>query len=201
MTTATTVAIAYHSGYGHTAVLADAVRDGVADAGATAVPVPVENITPEQWQALDSADAIIFGSPTYLGTASAAFHAFAESTSRRWAERVWTDKVAAGFTISGSMSGDKLHTLQYFSILAAQHGMHWVSLDLLPGWSASTASENDLNRLGITLGAGAQTDTDRGPDGVSKADAQTAFHLGTRVARVATALTTTRATATATATA
>ncbi|MDI3422871.1 flavodoxin family protein [Streptomyces luteolus] len=185
MHTDTTVAIAYHSGYGHTAVLAEAVADAVADAGATAVPVPVEGITPEQWEALDTADAIVFGAPTYLGTASGAFHAFAESTSRRWAERVWTDKVAAGFTISGSMSGDKLHTLQYFSVFAAQHGMHWVSLDLLPGWSASTASEHDLNRLGITLGAGAQTDTDRGPEEVSKADAQTAFHLGARVARVA----------------
>ncbi|WP_086562298.1 flavodoxin family protein [Streptomyces africanus] len=191
MTTDTTVAIAYHSGYGHTAVLAEAVGDGVAEAGARTVPVPVDTITPEQWAALDAADAIVFGAPTYLGSASAAFHVFAESTSGRWAKRAWTGKVASGFTVSGSMSGDKLHTLQYFSIFAAQHGMHWVNLDLLPGWSASTASEHDLNRLGITLGTGAQTDTDRGPEEVSKADAQTAFHLGARVARVAAALTAT----------
>ncbi|MFG3660774.1 flavodoxin family protein [Streptomyces sp. NPDC047706] len=188
MISATTVAIAYHSGQGHTAVLAEAVGGGATEAGATAVQIPVDTVTAEQWRTLDAADAIVFGAPTYLGTASAAFHVFAESTSGRWAKRAWTGKVAAGFTVSGSMSGDKLHTLQYFSIFAAQHGMHWVNLDLLPGWSASTASVHDLNRLGITLGAGAQTDTDRGPEAVSGADARTAFHLGARVARVAAAL-------------
>ncbi|MGW0736657.1 flavodoxin family protein [Streptomyces sp. NPDC002851] len=193
MSTATTVAIAYHSGYGHTAVLAEAVLDGVADTGATAVPIAVDTVTPEQWAALDAADAIVFGAPTYMGSASAAFHTFAEATSGRWANRAWTGKVAAGFTNSGAMNGDKLHTLQYFSVFAAQHGMHWVNLDLLPGWNSSTGSEHDLNRLGITLGAGAQTDIDRGTDGVSKSDAQTAFHLGARVARVAAALTATMA--------
>ncbi|KOT61752.1 NADPH-dependent FMN reductase, partial [Streptomyces rimosus subsp. rimosus] len=90
--------------------------------------------------------------------------------------------LAAGFTNSGSKSGDKLHTLQFFTVLAAQHGMHWINLGLLPGWHATTASENDPNRLGFYLGAGAQTDTDRGPDGVHKADIATADHLGRRVA-------------------
>ncbi|MEU4957719.1 flavodoxin family protein [Streptomyces rimosus] len=176
------VAVAYHSGFGHTAVLAEAVRDGAADAGATVHLVKVDEITEEQWGLLDAADAIVFGSPTYMGTASGAFHVFAEATSKRWATRAWQDKLAAGFTNSGSKSGDKLHTLQFFTVLAAQHGMHWVSLGLLPGWNSSTASENDLNRLGIFLGAGAQTDSDRGPDGVHKADIVTADHLGRRVA-------------------
>ncbi|WP_078960225.1 flavodoxin family protein [Streptomyces capuensis] len=133
-------------------------------------------------QLLDAADAIVFGSPTYMGTASGAFHVFAEATSKRYTTRAWQDKLAAGFTNSGSKSGDKLHTLQFFTVLAAQHGMHWVSLGLLPGWHSTTASENDLNRLGFYLGAGAQTDTDRGPDGVHKADIATADHLGRRVA-------------------
>ncbi|WP_031018042.1 hypothetical protein [Streptomyces rimosus] len=95
---------------------------------------------------------------------------------------VLAEALAAGFTNSGSKSGDKLHTLQFFTVLAAQHGMHWVNLGLLPGWNSSTASENDLNRLGFFLGAGAQTDSDRGPDGVHKADIATADHLGRRVA-------------------
>lgn len=183
-----TVAVAYHSGYGHTAVLADALCQGVAEAGAAAVPVPVDGITEEQWAALDAADAIVFGAPTYMGSASAAFHVFAESTSGRWAQRAWADKLAAGFTNSGAMNGDKLHTLQYFSILAAQHGMHWVNLDLVPGWNSSTGAESDLNRLGIALGAGAQTDIDAGPEAVSKADTETARYLGIRVARTAAAI-------------
>ncbi|MFF4346917.1 flavodoxin family protein [Streptomyces sp. NPDC001530] len=183
----TTVAIAYHSGFGHTTVLAEAVRDGVADAGADAVLIAVDTITEEEWAALDSADAIVFGAPTYMGTASAAFHVFAESTSKRWAARAWKDKLASGFTVAGAMNGDKLHTLQYFSILASQHGMHWINLDLTPGWCSSTGSEHDLNRLGITLGAGAQANTDQGPEAVTKADAETARHLGRRVATVAKA--------------
>ncbi|GHF49533.1 FMN reductase [Streptomyces mashuensis] len=176
------VAIAYHSGFGHTAVLAEAVRTGAADAGATVHLVNVAEITDAEWELLDASDAIVFGSPTYMGTASGAFHAFAEASSKRWFTRAWQDKIAAGFTNSASKSGDKLHTLQFFSVLAAQHGMHWVSLGALPGWNSSTASENDLNRLGFFLGAGAQTNNDQGPEGVHKADIATAEHLGRRVA-------------------
>ncbi|MEV5510968.1 flavodoxin family protein [Streptomyces orinoci] len=179
------VSIAYHSGFGHTAVLAEAVREGAARAGATVHLVKVDEITEEQWALLDASDAIVFGSPTYMGTASGAFHAFAEASSKRWFTRAWADKLAAGFTNSGSKSGDKLHTLQFFSVLAAQHGMHWVSLNLLPGWNASTASENDLNRLGFFLGAAAQSNNDQGPEGVHKADIATAEHLGTRIAEQA----------------
>ena len=183
-----TVAVAYHSGNGHNAVLARAVRDGAAGAGARAVLIDVERMTDAAWAELDAADAIVFGAPTYMGTASAPFHAFAQASSGRWQARAWLDKVAAGFTVAGAMSGDKLHTLQYFTVLASQHGMHWVSLDLLPGWCSSTGSADDLNRLGITLGAGAQANTDEGPEAVPPADADTARHLGARVAGVAARL-------------
>ena len=179
------VSIAFHSGYGHTAVLADAVYNGAQAAGATVHLINVAEITDTEWDLLDASDAIVFGSPTYMATASAAFHAFAEASSKRWSARRWTDKLAAGFTNSASKSGDKLHTLQYFAILAAQHGMHWVNLDLLPGWNSSTASEHDINRLGIFLGAGAQTDMDGGTDAVHKADIATAEHLGRRIAEQA----------------
>ncbi|MFD9287519.1 flavodoxin family protein [Streptomyces sp. NPDC060030] len=179
------VSIAYHSGYGHTTVLAEAVRTGAVEAGADVHLIKVDEITAEQWEQLDASDAIVFGSPTYMGTASGAFHQFAETTSKRWVEHSWKDKFAAGFSNSGAMSGDKLHTLQYFSILAAQHGMTWVNLGLKPGWNSSTSSESDLNRLGIYLGAGAQTDTDQGPDEVRKADIATAEHLGRRIAEQA----------------
>ncbi|MFK0106084.1 flavodoxin family protein [Streptomyces sp. NPDC091217] len=182
------VAVAFHSGYGHTAVLAEAVARGAGEAGAEVVSIPVDAITDEQWARLDDADAIIFGSPTYMGTASAAFHAFAEASSKRWAVQQWTDKIAAGFTNSGGKSGDKSSTLGYFATLAAQHGMHWINLGLLPGWGSTTGSEHDINRLGYFLGAGAQTPTDAGPDAVHKADIATAEALGARVARVASIL-------------
>jgi NAD(P)H dehydrogenase (quinone) len=84
ITTRPTVVIAFHSGYGHTAVIAEAVARGASDAGAQAISISVDSITWEQWVQLDEADAIIFGSPTYMGTASTAFHAFAEASSKRY---------------------------------------------------------------------------------------------------------------------
>lgn len=182
------VAVAYHSGFGHTTVLAEAVRAGAADAGAEVHTVHVDAAGEADWAFLDAADAIVFGTPTYMGGASSAFHAFAEATSPRWAERAWDGKAAAGFTVSGAKSGDKLNTLQYLSVLAAQHGMVWVSLGLPPGWNSSTGSEHDLNRLGFYLGAGAQANVDEGGEGVTKSDTETARHLGARVAAVAAAL-------------
>jgi multimeric flavodoxin WrbA len=179
------VSIAYHSGYGHTTVLAEAVRAGAAGTGAVVHLLRVDGLTDADWELLDTSDAIVFGSPTYMGTASGAFHAFAESTSKRWFTGAWRDKLAAGFTNSASKSGDKLHTLQYFQILAAQHGMHWVNLGLRPGWNSSTGSENDLNRLGVFAGASAQSNNDEGPEAVHKADIATAEHLGRRVAETA----------------
>ncbi|WP_328548186.1 flavodoxin family protein [Streptomyces platensis] len=179
------VSLAYHSGFGHTAVLAEAVRAAATEAGATVHLIKVDEITEAQWAQLDASDAIVFGSPTYMGTASGAFHTFAEASAKRWATRAWQDKLAAGFTNSASKSGDKLHTLQFFTVLAAQHGMTWVSLNLLPGWNSSSASENDLNRLGFFLGAAAQSPNDQGAEGVHKADIATAEHLGRRIAEQA----------------
>ena len=61
--------------------------------------------------------------------------------------------------------------------------MHWVSLDLPPANNSATGSEEDLNRLGFWLGAGAQSNTDQGPDvAPPEADLATARHLGQRVA-------------------
>ncbi|MFE8946639.1 flavodoxin family protein [Streptomyces sp. NPDC007856] len=187
------VSVAYHSGYGHTAVLAEAVRVGAAEAGAEVHLIKVDEITDEQWETLDRSDAIVFGSPTYMGTASGAFHVFAEATSKRWFGQDWKDKLAAGFTNSGSKSGDKLHTLQFFQILAAQHGMNWINLGLHPGWNNSAGSEHDLNRLGVFTGAAAQTNVDEGPDAVHKSDIATAEHLGRRVTETARVFTRGRA--------
>ncbi|WP_046731388.1 flavodoxin family protein [Streptomyces humi] len=179
------VAVAYHSGYGHTAVLAEAVRRGAEKSGAEVAFVAVDAITEQQWQQLDAADAIVFGAPTYMGGASAAFHAFAEATSGRYISNAWADKIAAGFTNSASKSGDKLNSLAFMHALAAQHHMVWVGLGLAPGWNATTASEHDLNRLGFWIGAGAQTPQDGSVEHVHPSDIATAEHLGARVTRLA----------------
>ncbi|KAA2266480.1 flavodoxin family protein [Solihabitans fulvus] len=178
------VAIAVHSGYGHTAVLAEAVADGVRGTGAEVAVLAVADLTESHWATLDAADAIVFGSPTYFGNVSAGFQAFAEATSKRLTVGAWRDKVAAGFTNSGGKSGDKLHALMSMMVFAAQHHMHWVSLGLGPGWNSSTSSEQDLNRLAFFVGAGAQTDVDLAADRVHDSDTRTCRHLGGRVAEV-----------------
>jgi NAD(P)H dehydrogenase (quinone) len=181
---APTVAVAYHSGFGHTAVLADAVAAGAREAGADVSVVAVDRMSDEVWDILDGSDGIVFGTATYMGNVSAGFQTFAEQTGRRCMNGTWRDKVAAGFTNSGAKSGDKLNTLVSLSVFAAQHHMHWVNLGLGPGWNSSTGTENDLNRLGFWLGAGAQTDVDANPDRVHPSDVQTCRHLGRRVALV-----------------
>jgi NAD(P)H dehydrogenase (quinone) len=178
------LAIAFHSGFGHTAVLADAVAAGAGDAGAHVTIVAVDRMAEQEWDILDGADAIVFGSATYMGTVSAGFQAFAEQTGRRCLNGAWRNKVAAGFTNSGAKAGDKMHTLTSLAVFAAQHHMHWVNLGLGAGWNSSAGSEDDLNRLGFWLGAGAQTDVDTDPEGVHPSDVRTCHHLGHRVALV-----------------
>jgi NAD(P)H dehydrogenase (quinone) len=181
------VAIVYHSGYGHTRRQAEAVCEGVGQVpGTEALLLSIEEAQ-RRWRDLAAAEAIIFGAPTYVGSVSAAFKGFQEASSHLVMTQglKWKDKIAAGFTNSGSRSGDKLATLIQLALFAAQHGMHWVNLALPPANHSSTGSEQELNRLGFWLGAGAQSNVDQGPDlAPPEADLATARHLGQRVAEV-----------------
>jgi multimeric flavodoxin WrbA len=182
--------VVYHSGYGHTAKQAGAVLEGMQRVdGVECVSVPVEDLADAEaaaWATLDAADAIVFGCPTYMGSPSAGLKAFMEATSGRWMEQKWADKLAAGFTNSGSQNGDKQNTLIDLATFAAQHGMNWITLGLMPGNNHSGGSVEDLNRLGASLGAMAQSNVDEGADVVPPAsDLETARHLGQRVAEAA----------------
>jgi multimeric flavodoxin WrbA len=182
----TKVAIVYHSGYGHTAKQAEAVKQGAASVAGVEAILLTSDEAQQQWEVLEQADAIIFGSPTYMGSASAQFKAFMDASSKVWYGRGWQDKIAAGFTNSASQSGDKLSTLIQLAIFAAQHGMIWVGLDLLPGNNNSKGSVNDLNRLGGFLGALAQSNADEPADNAPiDSDLKTAHRLGERVAQFA----------------
>ncbi len=180
------IVVAYHSGYGHTEVLARAAVDGARQAGAEVELIAVDDPETLDWGLLAAADAIVFGSPTYMGSVSAPFKAFMDASSKVWFEQGWKDKLAAGFTNSASYSGDKLNTLQQMSVFAAQHGMIWVGLGLMPGNNSSQGSPDDLNRIGSYLGAMAQSNADQGADIVPpQSDRDTVRHLGKRVAEAA----------------
>lgn len=181
------VCVIYHSGYGHTGRQAAAVIEGVKSVdGVECLDLPVENLgdaDADTWARLDEADAMIFGCPTYMGSPSAGIKQFMEMTSSRWMEQKWADKVAAGFTNSGSHNGDKQNTLVGLATFAAQHGMIWINLNILPGNNTSSGTVDDINRLGSCLGAMAQSNIDQGPELVPPAcDLETARRLGERVA-------------------
>lgn len=181
----TRIAIVYHSGYGHTARIAEHVKRGAEAVPETeAVLVPVEQVE-AHWDTLAGADALIFGSPTYMGGVSAPFKAFMDQSSKVWAGQGWKDKLAAGFTNSASWSGDKLNTLIQLMVFANQHGMLWVSLGLMPGNNNSQGSSADLNRVGSFSGAMAQSNADQGAEAMTESDLRTAAHLGRRVAEQA----------------
>ena len=183
----TRVAVAFHSAFGHTARQAAAVAEGAGEVdGVRSELLPVDHPDAALWARLQAADAIVFGSPTYMGSVSAVFKAFAEATSEVMQNGLrWRDKIAAGFTCSGGMSGDKLNTLVDLAVLAAQHGMIWVGLARPGGWNHSRASAEDLNRLCGWFGAMAQADADLGPEVVPpQTDLRTARDLGRRVAEV-----------------
>ena len=184
------ISVVYDSGYGHTAKQAQAVAEGVGSVPGAIVKLIAVGHDPIDWEVLEASDAIIFGSPTYNGALSARLKQFfEESTASVWRELKWRNKIAAGFTNSGAQSGDQLGTLISIALFAAQHGMIWVGLDLMPGNSSSKGSINDLNRLGSWLGAMAQSNGDEGPESTPpESDLKTATYLGRRVAELTTRL-------------
>lgn len=145
------VAIVYHSPFGHTAKVANYIAQGVEKVAIQAHLMNIEHI---DWDILDQADAIIFGSPTYMGSVTGPFKMFMDSTSKRWKNRDWQGKLAAAFTNSGGLSGDKLSVLQQLNIFAMQHGMLWSGLPLMPTGTKAT----DLNRMAGYLGLMTQSD-------------------------------------------
>jgi NAD(P)H dehydrogenase (quinone) len=184
----TKVAIVYHSGYGHTKKQAEAVQAGALSATPTVDLIAIDaegNISDAAWTTLGQADAIIFGSPTYMGMVSWQFKKFADASSKAWFSQAWKDKVAAAFTNSASMNGDKLSTLHYLFTLSQQHGMVWVGTGLLPS-NSKAAQRNDINYLASSAGAMAQSPSDSSPEeGPLPGDLETAKLLGKRVAETA----------------
>lgn len=181
------VCVIYHSGFGHTQRVAESIVNGVESVSEVICKlISVDELDDDSplWAELDSADAMIFGTPTYMGSVSADMKKFMESTSSRWMEMKWADKLAAGFTNSGSQNGDKQNSLVALCTFAAQHGMVWINLNQAPGNNNSGGSVNDVNRLGASLGAMAQSNVDEGPDiAPLSSDLKTAELLGKRVAK------------------
>jgi NAD(P)H dehydrogenase (quinone) len=190
----TTISIVYHSNNGHTAALAKAIARGaetVEGIKVHIVEVTQHDIKDGRWSnpdiasLLEKSDAIVLGSPTYMGMVSATMKTFLEWAFNPWRAQAWKDKVAAGFTNSASQSGDKLNTLIDFAIFAAQMGMIWIGVGDPPGNNWSGGSRDDLNRLGTWLGAMSQSNGDRpAREEPPASDRSTGERLGRRVAMI-----------------
>ena len=173
-----TIAIVYHSNYGHTRRVAQAIGEGVAR-HCTMRTIDIMTISDDDWAYLDQASMIVFGSAVYMGSVTAEFKTFMDSTSKRWLSRTWQGKFAAGFANSGGLSGDKLAVLQQLCLFAMQHGMNWAGLPLLPTGS----SDVDLNRLSSFLGLMTQS-IDAPPDVTPcQGDIDTAIWFGEHLAK------------------
>ena len=187
-----TVSILYHSGYGHTAKVANAIAEGAKIDGVNVHIHAIDaegNLSEDVWNVLDKSDAIIMGTPTYMGGPSWQFKKFADASSKRWMGQVWKNKIAAGFTNSGSYSGDKLASLQQLWILAMQQGMIWVGqAEMGPSLSGTEVPSIDtINRLGSNSGLMTQSNHKSGPDiAPPKGDLDTAHAFGKRIAEITT---------------
>jgi len=186
-----TIAIVYHSTYGHTKLQAEAVQRGAQSfPGATVRLYTVEEATAGLDQ-LDTADAIIFGCPTYMGNMSAGMKSFIEAGARKWFTLSWKDKIAGAFTNSSSFSGDKLNTLIGLVINAMQHGMIYVGLAMLP--AANRHAEMNAiagpgpeahNRVGSFTGPMSASFQVNPPGAPGIGDLETAEIYGLRVATI-----------------
>jgi len=183
------ISILYFSGYGHAVKLAEAV-----ERGAAAVPGAVVNtrrisqegeLPDEAWTELGEADAIIYGTPTYMGGPAWQFKKVAEASSGRWMTQAWKDKLAAGFTVSAATNGDKFSTIQYLWTLSQQHGQVWAGTGLLPS-NTKAHGPADINWSGGSSGVFAIAPADASPDEAPGAgDIAAAEALGERIARLA----------------
>ncbi len=176
------IAVVFHSGYGHTQRVAQAVADG---AGAQLVAIDADgNLPPGGWELLAAADAIVLGAPTYMGGPSWQFKKFADASSKVWYVQGWKDKLFAGFTNSAAMNGDKFATLAYLWTLAMQHSGLWVSLGVKPS-NDRAARRDSPNYVGGYGGLLTTSPTDASPGEMARGDLDTARAFGERVAEAA----------------
>jgi NAD(P)H dehydrogenase (quinone) len=174
------IIIVYHSGSGHTKIVAEHIAKGALQELDNVLLIPVQEAQAHLHD-FEHADAIVFGTPTYFGNVSAEFKKFMEATGGIWYHQLWKNKLAAGFTNSSSRNGDKLNTLMSLSIFAAQHGMMWIPLGVMPQYDEKGWQLEEPNGMASYLGL--MTQSDNSTEQLSPpADLATAEIFGRRIA-------------------
>lgn len=134
------VLVLYHSTYGHTEKMAEAVADGARSAGAEVDIRRVPELVPEelarksgykldqaapiaQVSELEAYDAIIVGAGTRYGTAASQMRNFWDQTGGVWAQGKLVGKVGAAFTSTATQHGGQETTLIGLIQTLLHHGM------------------------------------------------------------------------------
>lgn len=141
----TKVLVLYYSSYGHVEQMANAVAEGVREAGAEAVIKRVPELVPEEIarksgfkleqpapvatvDELADYDAIIIGTPTRYGNMTAQMKNFLDQTGGLWAQGKLVGKVGAVFTSSATQHGGQESTILATHIVLLHLGMVIVGL-------------------------------------------------------------------------
>ncbi|MGA6927020.1 MAG: NAD(P)H:quinone oxidoreductase [Desulfosarcina sp.] len=144
------VLIVFYSCYGHIQKMAEAVAKGVGQVeGAEAIMRRVPETLPQEIidqmgagdaqqamahipvctvEELESADAIIFGTPTRFGNMCGQMRQFMDATGPLWAQGALVGKVGSVFTSSATQHGGQESTILSFHITLLHHGFVIVGL-------------------------------------------------------------------------
>ena len=141
----TKVLVLYYSSYGHIEAMAQAVADGVRDAGAMAVVKRVPELVPDHTAQkagykrdqpaeivtvaeLPDYDAIIFGTPTRFGNMASQMKNFFDQCGGLWFEDKLVGKIGSVFTSTGSQHGGQESTILSVHTVLYHLGMIVVGL-------------------------------------------------------------------------
>jgi NAD(P)H dehydrogenase (quinone) len=194
------VLVLYYSSYGHIERMAQAVAEGVREAGAEVMIKRVPEIVPEEvarkaHYKLDQAapiatvneladyDAIIFGTGTRFGNMTAQMKSFLDQAGGLWAQGKLVGKVGSVFTSSGTQHGGQESTILTFHPVLLHLGMIIVGLPYSFQGQAGVTEVMGNSPYGASTIAGA--DGSRQPSAV---DLEGARYQGRHVAQIAAKL-------------
>lgn len=162
------VAVIYYSATGNVYKMAQAIEEGVKEAGAEVRFRKVHELAPEEaiksnqgWSDhalmtedvpeaelddLEWADAYIFGTPTRFGNVSAQLKQFIDTTGGLWFQGKLADKVVSGFTSASNAHGGQESTLlSLYNVFA-----HWGAIVITPGYTDPVLFEAGGNPYGAS---------------------------------------------------
>jgi NAD(P)H dehydrogenase (quinone) len=194
------ILVLFYSSYGHTAQMAEAVAEGVREAGhecdlrhvpETAPPEvaqaagfqPLQHPCIEGPDALTAYDGIVVGTPTRYGRMSSQMASFWDQTGGLWMKGALVGKVGAAFTSTAAQHGGQETTL--FSILTNLLHMGCTIVGLDYNFAAQNGSEEVKGGSPYGASTVANSDGSRLP---SRIELDGARYLGRKVAETAAKL-------------